>query len=170
MPEAESEAGIVHFRPLLQHHAEPALPILLHDSSSSDDLKVQQLGARADQTARCRMEFTEQQASSLAAPAADHQLSPLRLATFWVSKSSLHPKICLSRDAFLCGSFYLLSPAAEWGPMQALQHLEWPQHFLERLFALSSPFPSRDDADSLTSCRLRPILRHLAEWVHHLEV
>ena len=166
MPEAESEAENVHFRPLLLHHAEPALPILLHDSSGSDDLRVQQLGARADQTARCRMEFTEQQA----APAADHQLIPLRLATFWVSKPSLHPKICLSLDAFLCGSFYLLSPAAEWDPMQALQHPEWPQHFLERLFALSSPFPSRDDADSLTSCRLRPILRHLAEWVHHLEV
>ena len=154
----------MHFRPLLLHHAELALPVLLHDSSSSDDLRVQQLSARADQPVPCQMDFTEQQPSSLAALAADHQPSPLRLATFWASKPSLHPEICLSPDAFLCGSFYSLCPAAERDLTQALQYLAWElRQFLERLFALSFLYPSRGGADSLTFCRLRPILHHLAE-------
>jgi len=120
---------------------------------------------------RCRIEFTKQQPSSLAALAAYHQLNPLRLATFWASKPSLRPETCLCPDAFLSGSFYSLSPTVGRDLTQALQHLKWAlRHFLEQLFALSFPCPSRDDADFLTSCRLRPILRHLAELVHHLEV
>ena len=65
----------------------------------------------------------------------------------------------------------MLSPVTARSLKQVLKHPEWGfRHFLDLLFTLSSPWPSRDVADSLIFCLLQLALLHLEELVHHREV